>query len=226
MNALYQEAHSTLDAEAAGTPAGIVLVNDKPYMPDHKGALVPLESVKAQDRLQDEVVRKVVGYAVPLSAQIARFREHTFDDVDQFVGLLEQEYGAKRGGSKGNITLTTFDGLFKIQVQVADQITFGPELQVAKGLVDECLREWSADSRAELRAIVERAFNVDNGRLVNRAELLSLLRLEIDDERWKRGMTAIRDSMRTTGTKRYVRIYRRANAEAAWEQVSIDAATA
>lgn len=221
----FEQAHAALDAEAA-TPPGVVVVNGKDYMPDHKGALVPVESVRTQDRLQDEVVRKVVGYAVPLSAQIARFRQHTFDDVDQFVGLLEQEYGAKRGGSKGNITLTTFDGLSKIQVQVADQITFGPELQVAKGLVDECLREWSADSRAELRAIVERAFNVDNGRLVNRAELLSLLRLEIEDERWKRGMTAIRDSMRPTGTKRYVRIYQRPDAEAPWVQVSIDAATA
>ena len=240
----YQQAHAELDhatasqiAAVAGelqaridaeepAPPGIEIVNGKPYMLNAKGGLEPVETVKAQHRLEDEVVRKVLAYAEPLSAQIARFREHTFDDVDQFVALLEQQYGAKRGGSKGNITLTTYDGLMKVVVQVADQITFGPELQVAKGLVDECLREWSTDSRPELRAIVDRAFNVEKAGRDNRADLLSLLRLEIADERWQRGMQAIKDSMKPIGTKRYVRIYRRSNANAAWEAVSIDAATA
>ncbi|MFN3582584.1 DUF3164 family protein [Phenylobacterium sp.] len=227
MNPL-EEAHHEIDAELAAPaiPPGVVEVNGKPYLTDPKGTLVPLEAVKTQHRLEDEVVRKIVGYAAPLSAQIARFREHTFDDVDQFVALLEQHHGLKRGGRKGNIVLTTFDGLQKIIVQVADQIEFGAELQVAKGLVDECLTEWSAESRTEIRAIVQRAFNVDKGGLINRAELFSLLRLEIEDERWQRAMTAIRESIRVVGSKRYVRIYHRAKATDAWALISLDAATA
>lgn len=205
---------------------GQVEVGGKLYMKGAKGELVPVEAVKAQDKLMDETVRKIIGYARPLSEEVARFKQHCFDDVDSFVLLLAQEYGASAGGRKGNITLTTYDGLFKVQVQVADHISFGPELQTAKTLVDECLSEWSADAHADLRAVVNRAFNVDKEGKVNRAELLSLLRLEITDERWQRAMKAIRDSMRIIGSKRYVRFYRRETVDGKWQTVPIDIAAA
>ena len=109
-------------------------------------------------------------------------------------------------------------------MQVSESILFGPELQVAKGLVDECLIEWSADSGPQLRAIVTRAFDVDNQGQVNRNALLSLLRYEIDDERWRRAMRAVRDSMRPVGSKRYIRMYERPDAKAAWKAISINVA--
>lgn len=211
---------------AALPPLNSVEVNGKLFVYDPKGVLVPIDAIRPADRLMDETVRKILGYARPLADQIARFKAHTFDDVDAFVALLQQEYGARIGGQKGNITLTTFDGLFKVQVQVSDSIVFGPELQVAKGLVDECLNDWTADSNANLQAIVQRAFNVDKEGKVNPTELFSLLRLDIQDDRWQRAMTAIRDSIRVTGSKRYVRFYRRANSQAAWEGVAIDVAAA
>ncbi|MBD3838136.1 DUF3164 family protein, partial [Brevundimonas sp.] len=96
----------------------------------------------------------------------------------------------------------------------------------AKKLVDECLVEWSTDSRPELQAIVQRAFNTDKEGLVNRAELFGLLRLEIADDRWQRAMKAIKESIRVEGTKEYVRFYRRPHARAAWSPVTIDVASA
>ena len=155
---------------------------------------------------------------------MARFRQHSFDDVDDFVSLLEQEYGARRGGSKGNLTLTSYDGLLKIVVQVSEHVVFGPELQVAKGIIDECLTEWSATSGPEIRAIINRAFDVDNQGRVNRNDLLSLLRLEFADERWKMAMQAIRDSFRIVGSKRYIRLYQRESGDAPWRSITIDVA--
>jgi hypothetical protein len=206
--------------------AGITMVNGKPYMPDAKGNLVPAEAIKAADKLEDETVRKIIGYAVELSEQIARFKQHTFNDLGSFEALLAQEYGARKGGAKGNKTFMTFDGLLKVTVQVADFIDFGPQLQVAKSLVDECLMEWSADSRAEIRSIVTRAFNVDKAGQINRSEIFMLLRQDIGDERWQRAMQAIRDAMRIVGSKTYVRCYRRPHVDAAWEPVTIDLAKA
>ncbi|MFN3858391.1 MAG: DUF3164 family protein [Caulobacter sp.] len=217
------EAHQL--AEPAPPPPGIILVEGVPHRRDAKGFLVPDEMIRPQDKLEDEVVRKVLGYAEELSAQVARFKQHTFDDVDGLLGLLDQEYGAAPGGPKGNVTLTTFDGLVKVQVQVADLVSFGPSLQTAKTLVDECLNEWASDARAELKAIVQRAFAVDKEGRVNRANLLYLLRLEVDDERWKSAMAAVRDSMRVIGSKRYCRFYRRAKPTDAWTSVSIDVAS-
>ncbi len=137
------------------------------------------------------------GYALALSAQMARFKAHVFDDIGNFEAILEQEYGSTIGGAKGNKTLMSYDSLFKVQVAVAERFDFGPELQIAKGLLDECMNEWSAEAPAELRAIVTNAFNTDKEGQINRAEIFKLLRLDIQDERWKRAMTAIRDAMRT-----------------------------
>lgn len=207
-------------------PPGTVDVGGKLYMPDGRGQLVPLEAIKPQDILMDETVRKIAGYAAPLSAEVGRFKQHSFDDVDSFVALLAQHYGTKMGGKKGNLTLTTLDGLKRVQVAVSEHIDFGAELQVAKTIVDDCLREWAADSRTEIRAIVTRAFNVDQEGKINRAELLSLLRLDIEDERWQRAMTAIRESMRVTGSKRYIRVYERDRPDGEWRPVEISLAAA
>jgi len=206
--------------------AGVTEVAGRQYMTDARGALVPLSAVKPVDKLMDEVVRKVVAFATDLSAQIARFRGHTFEDVSAFQALIAQEYGTNVGGAKGNVTLTSFDGTMKVQIQVADLIVFGPELQAAKRLVDECLAEWSAEAGDELRAIVSRAFQVDKEGRVNRAEIFMLLRVSIEDPRWVRAMDAVRESIRVVGSKSYVRFYRRADPAAAWQPISIDLASA
>lgn len=225
----FEAAHALADApdtEEPTLPPGALMFNGKPYMTDAKGNLVPLESVKPTDLLMDEVVRKIVGYGGELSAQIARYRQHSFDDIDGFVALIAQEHGAKRGGSKGGKVLISFDGCLKVVDSVADLITYGPELGVAKALVDECLAEWSGDAHANLRAVVTRAFDVDGQGKINRAELLSLKRLDIDDERWRNAMAAITEAERPIGSKRYVRIYSRPNPSANWKLISLDAANA
>ena len=204
---------------------GVLELAGERYMRDPRGRLTPLDLVRPQDQLQDEMVRKIAGFAVTLSDQVARFRGHSMDDLGDFDALLSAEYGGhSRKSIKGNRTYMTVDGCVKVQVQVSETIDFGPELRVARDLVDECLAEWSADARVELRGIVENTFNVDKKGEISRAAIYSLLRMEIEDERWKRAMGAIRDAMRIVGSKQYVRIYRRDAADGAWEPVTIDLA--
>lgn len=212
--------------QAEAEMQGVTLVGDKSYLTDAKGNLVPIENVKPADKLEDETVRKIMGYARDLSDQVTRFKAHTFDDLGAFEALIAQDYGASKGGAKGNKTFMSFDGLLKVTVQVQDNIDFGPQLQIAKALVDECLNEWAADARPEIRSIVTRAFNTDKAGKINRAEIFMLLRLDIEDERWKRGMDAIRDAMRVIGSKTYVRCYERAALDAPWQAVTIDLAKA
>lgn len=205
---------------------GRVTIDGKQYLPDAKGNLVPVELIKPEHLLEDEVVRKIAGYGLSLSDQVARFKAHTFEDLGDLEALLAQEYGATKGGAKGNKTFMSHDGLWKVQVQVADHIDFGPQLQIAKELIDECLNEWSANSRPEIQAIVTRAFNTDKAGQINRSEIFMLLRLEIEDERWQEAMRAIRDAMRVVGSKTYVRLYRRETPTGAWQAVTIDLAKA
>ncbi|MFC5393049.1 DUF3164 family protein [Bosea vestrisii] len=210
--------------QAATTQSHIEVLHGKEYMRDGKGSLMPIELVKPVDKLMDELVRKIIGYAEPLSAEIARFKQHTLGDIAAFQALINQEYGASKGGEKGNVSFLSYDGLLKVQVQIQDRVEFGPELQSAKVIVDECLRAWSSDSRPEIRAIVENAFKVDKAGKINAAELLKLTRLEIPDERWQEGMRAIRDAERRQASKEYVRFFRRASTADDWIAVRMDLA--
>jgi hypothetical protein len=206
--------------------AAVIVNNGREFMTNAKGDLIAVSNIKPADKLQDETVRKIVAFAVDLSAQIDRFRSHTMLDLGSFDALLEQEYGAKIGGKKGNRTYQTFDGLMQVKVQVADLIDFGPELQIAKSLLDQCMNEWTADSRPEIQSIITSAFNTDKEGQINRSELFMLLRLDIEDERWQRAMEAIRNSIRITGSKEYIRFYRRASLNDQFQAVTIDLAKA
>ncbi|AZB57242.1 DUF3164 family protein [Cereibacter sphaeroides] len=210
----------------ADLPAGTVEIEGKAYMRDATGGLRPKELVKPADQLIDETVRRIMGYGVALSDQVARFKGHTFDDVGALTALLDQEYGVQVGGRKGNMTLTSFDGRMRVEIRQQDCFDFGPELQQAKALIDECLTEWAADSRPEIRDIVTRAFNTDRPGQVNRSEIFMLLRLEITDPRWLAAMRAIRDAIRVVGSKTYVRLQMRSSFDGAWESVTIDLARA
>lgn len=205
---------------------GTTEIDGAKFMTDAQGRLVPIDLIKPQHLLEDQTVRKIVGYAQALSAEIGRFRGHTFDDVASFAELLAEKYGARIGGRKGNTTLNSYDGLFRVVVQVQDQISFGPELQVAKQLVDECITAWADGARSEIRALVEHAFQVDKEGRINRAALFQLRRLDIDDEHWRSAMAALGDAIRVIGSKEYVRFYRRSSRTAPWQPITIDLAAA
>lgn len=207
-------------------PGGAVELGGNTYMRAADGSLTPIELVKAPDRLIDDQVRKIMGFAIPLHEEVSRFRQHTLDDVAALIGLLAQEYDARIGGKKGNLSITSYDGTLKVQLQVATLLTFGPELQAAKALVDEYLTDETAGLKPELRGLIAHAFNTDQEGKVNRAELFKLLRYEITDDRWQRAMRAIKDSIRPIGKKEYVRFYRRETPAHAWTAVTIDMAVA
>jgi hypothetical protein len=212
-------------AADAAMHAGIVEVGAEKYMRDAKGNLMALGTVKPQRLLEDEMVRKVMFFARDLSDQVRRFKGHTFADLAAFQSLLEQEYKVPPSTGKGNCSYTSFDDTMKVEVKIADQIAFGPELQAAKRLVDECLKEWGADSHEALRSLVNRVFSVEKEGQINRGELFSMLAMEIADERWQRAMDAIRDSIRVIGTKAYLR-FRIREEDGAWSTVTIDLAAA
>lgn len=190
-----------------------------------KGHLVPLGQVKAEHLLEDQVVRRAFHFASELSAQISRFKAYTLEEIAGFQAVVAQEYGVKLA-AKGNVSLMSYDQLLKVQLKIAQLFDFGPELQAAKALFDECLTEWGAESRPELFAVVQDAFNVDSAGKINRSSLFALMRLQIEDERWQRAMAALRDSVRPVGSKEYVNFYRRESLTAKWEAVTIDVAAA
>lgn len=193
------------------------------YMQDGQGRLVPAKLVKEVDKTRDQLVREIAGKALALREAMRGFRDDAMGDVAAFVQLSAEQYGAKVGGNKGNVTLTSFDGAFKVQRHMAEHLTFDERLQAAKELIDECITEWTEGSRDELKALILDAFQVDKEGRINTGRVLSLRRLSIDDERWRRAMQAVSDSLQVAGCKAYIRVYARRE-DGKYDSISLDLA--
>lgn len=196
------------------------------YLPRADGTLVPIKTIKPIDLERNDLVIDVAVRAKALSEVIGAFKAEIFADIAAFVQLSAEQYGVKIGGNKGNITLMSFDGRYKIVRAIAESITFGEQLQAAKALIDECIRDWSTDINDNIRVLVNDAFQVDKQGNISIARVLGLRRLNINDEKWLRAMQAISDAVQVVGSKSYIRVYEREGDTENWKPISLDVASA
>lgn len=200
------------------------VIEGKTYWKDAKGNLTPEELVKDIDKERDALVQEWVEKAKALNVEMSRFKGGIFGDIQAFVELSAEKYGAKLGGNKGNVTLFSYDGKYKIVRAISDHLQFDERIQAAKALIDECLSEWSEGSRPELKTLIERAFDVDKEGNLNTGRILGLRRVEITDPRWLNAMQAISESVQIVSSKAYVRIYERVGDSDQYQPISLDMA--
>lgn len=179
------------------------------YMKDRKGRLVPLAQVPAHDLEMDAFVRNHVAGALSMQKSMIEFKQRVFGDCHAFLALLDEKFNAKRGGQKGNVTFSTYDGEQQITIKISDVISLGPEIQSAKVIIDECLKDWSQGADENLLAIVNDAFVVDRQGKLSMSRILSLLRLDIKDERWSQVKEAIKEAIICNETKCYLNFRQR-----------------
>lgn len=177
------------------------------YMEDAQGNLVPEAKVKPEHKIEDDVVRRLSGSAQALRDTLTVFKETALNEAAAFRALISEKYGASKGGAKGNMTLRSFDGKLELQVAVSDNLSFGPELQAAKELIDHCVERWSEGANDNIRALVNHAFQVNKEGRIDTSRVLGLRRLDITDAEWLRAMEAISDAVRVTSSKTYIRFY-------------------
>jgi Protein of unknown function (DUF3164) len=193
------------------------------YMEDAVGRLVPVESIKEVDLVRNGLVLELMKRAAVLVEMLATFKAEAMDDVQAFVELSGEKYGAALGGNKGNVTLYSFDGRFKLIRSMDDFLRFDERLQAAKVLIDECLKRWSDSSGVEIRTIISDAFQVDKKGRINTNRILSLRRIDIEDEAWQQAMAAISDSVQVVNSKAYIRFYER-NPDGSYRQLNLNIA--
>lgn len=195
----------------------------KDYWKDAKGNLVAPENVRESDKLADAIVRELYGKARKINADLTEFKQTAMDDIRTHLALVAEKYGVKLRGKKGNRVLYSYDGAIKITINIQDRIKFGEELAAAEELINECMAEWTHDANPNLRTIVEKAFQADAEGKISVYRVLDLLRLEIHDNRWRKAMAAIKDSIRVIDSKEYVRVYVRGE-DGAYEALPLNIA--
>lgn len=194
------------------------------YMKNALGHLVPRANVREQDLMRDQVALSLAIEASALNKALAAFKKKALGDIADLVKIAGERYEVVLGGKKGNVSINTYDGKYKVQRSVADRIQFTEEIEAAKSLINQCIARWSEGANDKIRAIVDRAFNKDTKGQIKTAAVLDLMRLDIDDAEWKRAMEAIRDSIQSTGTATYVRVYERIGDSDQYKAIPLDLA--
>lgn len=194
------------------------------YRQNSQGHMVPESMIKPLDLARDQLVLDLVNRARDVSGTLAQFKTRAFGDIEALIDLAAEQYRAHLGGKKGNVSLLSFDGRFKVLRAIQETIAFDERLQAAKALIDECLTEWTVGARAEVITLINDAFRVDQAGNIRAGSVLALRRLAIDDARWMRAMQAIGDAVQVVNSKSYLRVYERIGDTDQWSQIPLDVA--
>lgn len=203
-------------AEQIVIPAG--------FVQNAAGHLVPEHQVREHDKLRDQVAGDLAKQAVAISESLTAFKAKALGDIADLIAISAEKYQVKVGGKKGNVSITTYDGRFKIERAMAERITFTEEILAAKELIDQCIRKWSEGADQHLRILVDRAFRANRQGQIKTGDVLSLLRVEIEAPDWQRAMEALKDSIQVNGTAVYIRVYQRVGNTDRYDPINLNIA--
>ena len=192
------------------------------YREDARGALVPVSAIRPIDLMRDDLVNELFAAIEPKAQAYAESKQKGIETVRTFVDVSAAEFDVKPS-KKGNVTLTSLDGKRRVLVAMQDVLTFDERLHAAKALIDQCLEEYSIGANANLKVIVQQAFDVNKEGNISTSKVLALRSYNIQDEKWQRAMRALTDSLTVQVSREYIRLYRRD--EASGEYVRVDADT-
>jgi hypothetical protein len=191
------------------------------FVQNAQGHLIPETQVREHDKLRDQVVAELAAQAQAISQQLATFKAKALADIDDLIAIAHERYGVSVGGKKGNVSISTYNGQYRIDRQVADRIAFTEEILAAKALIDSCIQRWSQGADQHLQILVDRAFRANRQGQIKTTDVLGLLRVEIDDPDWQTAMQALKDSIQVNGTAVYLRVYERIGASDRYKPINL-----
>lgn len=187
------------------------------------GNLVHESEIREQDKLRDRVVTDLVIEAIRLNQALKALKEKALGDIADLISIAGEKYDMKLGGPKGNVSITSFDGRYKVQRVYSDRITYTEEMEVAKAKVFECIRSWGEDSNKHLLTLATNAFRLNRQGEISISRVTEMMRADIDDPEWKKAMEAVKDSLIVSGSAVYIRVYERVG-EDRYQAISLDIA--
>jgi len=188
---------------------------------DSTGIEVPLKYVKPEDKKRDALVEKLIKRAKRLSCDLTKFKADALEDIDAFIETLEKQYQVKSRTKEGCKMLTGFSGDIRVELKINKVLEFDEKLAIAKSLIDECIANWCQGANDNIKLLVNDAFAVDKKQKLDRERIMGLRRLNIRDEKWKKAMDLIADSLRVSGRRAYIQFFTR-DEKGLWRTVPLD----
>lgn len=177
------------------------------------GNLQHESEISEQDKLRDRVVMDIATVALRLNSELKALKEKALADIDDLITIAGEKYDMKLGGPKGNVSLLSFDGRFKLKRIHQDSIGYTETMEVAKAKVFECISRWGQtvheDAHKHLFTLATRAFRPTKNGEISISRVTDMLRAEINDPDWKKAKQAVMDSLIVNGKAVYIQVQER-----------------
>lgn len=199
--------------------ARIVKEGKTTFWLDGAGVKVPRNRVRPTEKKRDEMVEKLFKKALKLQAQMRKFKTDAGADIHAYLDEMAGTYGEKW---KGNTVLTDFSQEKGVEIRIQESITFDEKLQVAKAKIDSCIARWSAGSNNNIKALINKAFRVNDANKVDTRGILSLRKLDIHDETgdWNEAMQLISEAITVQYSKEYF-VFRQRDESGKWQTLTL-----
>jgi hypothetical protein len=161
------------------------------YWTDRDGRLVHIEDVADYEQLRETYLAPLLHRHLEIYLGIADLKARYLDDIEALLQLCWERHRVKFGGKKNNVTLYTFDGLFRIERNFQNRTRYDEQIGAAEALIKEFLDDVAASLPTDARTLISNAFERNAQGDIRRAEMIRLRGLKIEDERYRRAMQII-----------------------------------
>lgn len=161
---------------------------------DREGRFVPLEDVSGYEQLREQYLAPLVHQHLALYLAVADLKAQMLDGIEALIALCWEEHGVKLGGKKHNVTLYTYDGLFKVERSYQNRSRYDERIGAAEALIQEMLEDMKGALPDDARKLITAAFERNAQGEIRRAEMIRLRGLKLEDARYKHAMDIIADA--------------------------------
>lgn len=184
-------------------------IDAKGFIERPDGSQIHYDKLEPQKQVEHDVVSSLFERAVLISKELATFKQTAIGEMIAARVMMLHDHGVKKGGNEGNLTLRSACGRMMAKMSVSKHVTFGPELEAAKALIDEFLEAELAKGGSDfIREIVEKVFKVNAKGRIDTGGILGLREHRFDDPIWSNAMLAIDEAICRDSSTTYVNFYR------------------
>lgn len=168
-----------------------------------------LKARHAYETLRDEAISNMVAFAKNLHEQMTGFKNSSFEMIETLYKML-QEHSDRHASGKGNVTLDTADGQFRVVYKRSDNTRFDERATQAEAhILDFVANRWGNKDDADSK-FIKRMLERKNGKLdKNKVLDMISMRDNYDDPHWQKGIDLLQESIVPDTTRFYAEYYYR-----------------
>jgi hypothetical protein len=195
-------------------------------MTDAMGNQVPVRYVSKYDKARDAGVRRILARWMKARAYLEQVMADSLADLGKIA--IARDSAGIPSGEKGNLQVSSFDGLTTVGINVRYEIHLDERVVKARELMLDYARSLAeklgGDDAQALLALIDEAFQATKSGALSVARVLSLMRREIKAPQWIEAKRLLSDSMETRRGKSYLRVESRSDRQQSPVPVRLDIA--